>query len=159
MITGLAHVAICVPDVDAAVAWYVSVLGLTVLSAPYLMTGDAIEEDMGELVPRPVALKAAIVGVDRTDHVIEVIEYPNQPPGSVVPGDLDLTQAGPTHLGLVCDDIEGTRSRLEAAGVELLTSRLASVAGVPTTWFRDPWGIVFILVEKSQPDRPYWRQH
>ena len=70
MITGLAHTAVCVPDVDAAVRWYETVLGLRVLS-----TG------------------------------------------------------------------------------------IADVAGVRTTWFRDPWGITFILVEKHHADRPYWRQH
>ena len=43
MITGLAHTAVCVPDVDAAVAWYRDVLGLTVLSPPYRMEGDAID--------------------------------------------------------------------------------------------------------------------
>ena len=62
MITGIAHTAVCVPDVDAAVDWYRSVLGLTVLSPPYLVEGDAIEHDMGELVPTPVAVKAAILG-------------------------------------------------------------------------------------------------
>jgi hypothetical protein len=36
---------------------------------------------------------------------------------------------------------------------------VASVAGVRTTWFRDPWGVVFIVVEKRHPDRPYWHQH
>ena len=158
MITGLAHVAVCVPDVDAAVAWYESVLGMTVLSPPYLMTGDAIDADMGELVPRPVALKAAIVGFEQSDRVIEVIEYPNQPPPATAPGDLDLTRVGPTHLGLLCDDIEATRAHFEDHGVELLTAGVASVAGVRTTWFRDPWGIVFILVEKSKPEQPYWRQ-
>jgi hypothetical protein len=29
VITGLAHTAVCVPDVDAAVDWYCNVLGLT----------------------------------------------------------------------------------------------------------------------------------
>ena len=54
MITGLAHTALCVADVDAAVAWYRDVLGLTVLSPPYRMDGPDIERDMGELVPSPV---------------------------------------------------------------------------------------------------------
>ena len=54
MITGLAHTAVCVPDVEAAVRWYESVLGLRVLSPPYRMSGDAIERDMVELVPAPV---------------------------------------------------------------------------------------------------------
>ncbi len=63
MISGLAHVAVCVSDCEAAVAWYESVLGLTVLSPPYLMTGQAITDDMAELLGgRPVEVKASLVG-------------------------------------------------------------------------------------------------
>ena len=74
-ITGLAHTALHVPDVEAAVAWYRDVLGLRVLSPPYRMEGDRITADMGELVPAPVVVHAAIMGVsDADDRVIEVIE-------------------------------------------------------------------------------------
>ena len=156
MLLGLAHVAVCVPDVDEAVRWYESVLGLRVLSPPYLIEGDAIERDMGELVPSPVVLKAAIVGVDDTDHVLEIIEYPNV--GIRTSGRGAITDPGLTHIGLLCDDVEITRRELEARGVSFLTTSWADVAGVRTTWFEDPWGVVFILVEKRQADRPYWRQ-
>ena len=75
MITGLAHSGVCVPDCEAAVAYYRDVLGFTVLSPPYVMDGDAIRADMGELLPDP-AMKAAIVGFgDDGDRVLEVIEY------------------------------------------------------------------------------------
>ena len=47
VITGLAHTALHVADVDAAVAWYRDVLGLTVLSPPYRMEGDAIDARHG----------------------------------------------------------------------------------------------------------------
>ncbi|MCJ7673152.1 MAG: VOC family protein [Acidimicrobiia bacterium] len=162
MITGLAHTAVCVPDVDAAVAWYETVLGLRVLSPPYRMEGDAISRDMGELVPAPVVVKAAIVGTAEGDHVLEVIEYPEvpaRPAAGDSAADPGVTQTGLTHVGLVCDDVEATRRELEAHDVEFLTTGIADVAGVRTTWFRDPWGVVFILVEKRHPDRPYWRQH
>ncbi|MEY2398788.1 MAG: hypothetical protein QOJ00_1962 [Actinomycetota bacterium] len=159
MITAMAHVAVCVPDIDAAVAWYESVLGLKVLSPPYLMTGDAIDEDMGELVPTPVVMKAAMIGIAESDQVIEVIEYPNQRPSSTEPGPVDVTKMGVSHIGLICDDIETTRAELQAAGVEMIVSGIASIARLRTTWFRDPWGIVFILVEKSKTDRPYWKQY
>jgi catechol 2,3-dioxygenase-like lactoylglutathione lyase family enzyme len=155
MLLGLAHVAVCVPDVEAAVAWYESVLGLRVLSPPYLMEGEAISEDMGELLSSPVAVKAAIVGLEAGDQVIEVIEYPNEDVAAAREG---LARIGPTHVGLVCDDIEATRADLEAAGAEFLTAGVAAVAGLRTTWFRDPWGVVFILLEKGDPERPYWRQ-
>jgi hypothetical protein len=123
------------------------------------MTGDAIDDDMGELVPLPVVMKAAMIGVAETDQVIEVIEYPNQPPRSTEPAPVDMTAMGVSHIGFICDDIEATRAQLEAAGVEMITTRIASIARLRTTWFRDPWGIVFILVEKSRTDRPYWKQY
>ena len=53
MITGLAHTGVCVPDCEAAVAYYRDVLGFTVLSPPYVMDGDAIRADIGELLADP----------------------------------------------------------------------------------------------------------
>jgi catechol 2,3-dioxygenase-like lactoylglutathione lyase family enzyme len=159
VITGLAHTALHVADVDAAVAWYRDVLGLTVLSPPYRMEGDAITRDMGELVPAPVVVKAAIIGLDDgSDRVIEVIEYPLVATGAPAPA--DVTRLGYTHVGLVCDDVAATRAELEAKGVRFLVAGIADVAGVRTTWFADPWDNVFILVEKvRRPERAYYRQY
>src|SRR3954447_12415354 len=103
-ITNVAHTAVCVADCDAAVAWYRDVLGLTVLSPPYRMDGPDIERDMGELVPSPVVVKAAIMGVaDDSDRVIEVIEYPNAP-GRDRPSDASVVDHGFTHVALLCAD-------------------------------------------------------
>ena len=159
MLTGFAHAAICVADVEEATRWYSEVLGLPVLSPPYEMAGEAIERDMGELLPSPVVVKAAIVGLGADDHVLELIEYPQVPTPGARPGGPVITDPGLTHVGLVCDDIETTRAELEAKGIEFLTSAVAEVAGLRTTWFRDPWGTVFILLEKRHADRPYWRQY
>jgi catechol 2,3-dioxygenase-like lactoylglutathione lyase family enzyme len=158
VLTGLAHSAICVPDVDAAVAWYESVLGLTVLSPPYLMEGPEVERDMGELIPEP-RLKAAIVGVaGGGDRVLEVIEYPGSP-GRPRQGDASVVDHGLTHVGLVCDDIAATRAALEAHDVTFLTREIAEIANLRTTWFIDPFGVVFILMEKSDASKPYFAQY
>jgi catechol 2,3-dioxygenase-like lactoylglutathione lyase family enzyme len=159
MITGLAHTAVCVADVDAAVAWYRDVLGLSVLSPPYRMEGDAISRDMGELLPEPVVVKAAIIGTgDGSDRVIEVIEYPSVRPAAAPAA--TVIRLGFTHVGLLCDDVEATRAELTAKGVRFLVDGVADVAGVRTTWFADPWENVFILVEKvRRPDHAYYRQY
>jgi catechol 2,3-dioxygenase-like lactoylglutathione lyase family enzyme len=102
----------------AAVAYYRDVLGFTVLSPPYVMDGDAIRADMGEL---------------RAD-------------GSDARRAADLADPGLTHVGLICDDLDETRKSLEDKGVRFLVDGFANIAGVRTTWFADPWGVVFILV-------------
>ena len=157
MITGLAHTAVCVPDCEAAVAFYRDVLGFTVLSPPYLMDGDAIRADMGALLPDP-AMKAAIVGFcDDGDRVLEVIEYLHADGGDARRA-TGLADHGLTHVGLICDDLDETRKTLEDKGVVFLVDGVADIAGVRTTWFADPWGVVFILVEKGKPERPYYAQ-
>jgi len=155
-----AHVAVCVPDVEAAVDWYREKLGFELLSPPYRMEGPRMESDMGELLPSPVIVKAAIMGSGPDDHVIELIEYPGAPSrgSNSSPRDRVLTH-GMTHVGLVCEDLDDTRRELEGRGVEFLTSGIAELAGLRTTWIADPWGSVFILIEKKHPDRPYWRQY
>ena len=157
MITGLAHTGVCVPDCEAAVKYYRDVLGFTVLSPPYVMDGDAIRADMGELLTDP-AMKAAIVGFgDDGDRVLEVIEY-LRADGSDARRAGRLADPGLTHVGLICDNLDETRKSLEDKGVRFLVDGIADIAGVRTTWFADPWGVVFILVEKRKPQRPYFAQ-
>jgi catechol 2,3-dioxygenase-like lactoylglutathione lyase family enzyme len=155
VLTGLAHTAVCVADVDEAVRWYSEVLGMRVLSPPFRIEGPEIEFDMGELIPSPVVLKAAIVGFEGSDHVLEVIEYPEAPGRPV---ERAIVDEGLSHVGLLCDDLGATRAELEQRGVTFLTSGNAGVAGLRTCWFVDPHGVVFILMEKSKDDRPYYRQ-
>ena len=157
MITGLAHTGVCVPDCEAAVAYYRDVLGFTVLSPPYVMDGDAIRADMGELLADP-AMKAAIVGFGSDgDRVLEVIEY-LRADGSDARRAAGLADPGLTHIGLICDNLDETRKSLKDKGVHFLVDGIADIAGVRTTWFADPWGVVFILVEKGRPERPYFAQ-
>ena len=150
MLTGFAHSAVCVPDVEAATRWYSEVLGLEVLSPPYRMEGAQIEHDMGELVPSPVVVHAAIVGFGKDDRVIELIEYPAADVAPPQPGRPAITRVGITHIGMLCDDIDATRAELEARGVAFLTTGIADVAGLRTTWCHDPWGTVIILMEKRE---------
>jgi catechol 2,3-dioxygenase-like lactoylglutathione lyase family enzyme len=157
MITGVAHSGVCVEDCEAAVAFYRDVLGMMVLSPPYVMDDDAIRDDMGELLPDP-RMKAAIVGFGTDgDRVLEVIEYLADDRDDE-PARTSLSTPGLSHVGLICEDIDATRADLEAKGVRFLVEGIAAVANVRTTWFADPWGVIFILVEKTKPGRPYFAQ-
>ena len=126
MLTGFAHSAVCVPDVEEAVQWYTAVLGLRLLSPPYTMEGSRIQEDMGELLPSPVVVKAAIVGFGPDDRVIELIEshgprHPARRRSSV----RSRTSASRTS-GLVCENLTSTHAELEGRGVAFLTSGIAT---------------------------------
>ncbi len=157
MITGVAHTGVCVPKLEEALEWYTKVLGLKLLAGPALMEGESIEQDMGELVPG-IALKAAILGFeDDTDRVLELIEYPKTP-GRPRPADATITDVGFSHIGLLCDNIAATRAELERQGVQFLTSGIAEIAGLQTTWFKDPYGLVYILMQKSLRAKPYFQQ-
>ena len=91
------------------------------------------------------------------DRVLEVIEYLRADDEPHWAG-TNLTEPGLSHIGLICDDIDATRAELERRGVRFLVDGIAGLARVRTTWFADPWGVVFILVEKSRPERPYYSQ-
>ena len=154
MISGLAHTGVCVPNLAEAVEWYTRTLGLVLLSPPARIEGRAIERDMGEMIPG-VVLKGAILGFPDGDRVLELLEYPNHPGR---PTSRSLTDHGFSHVGLLCEDIAATRAQLEARGVRFLTGRIAKISGLQTTWFEDPYGNVFILMQKTAPELPYFRQ-
>jgi len=157
VITGLAHSGVCVPNLAEAVQWYSETLGLVVLSPPARVTGRAIEADMGEMIPG-VVLEAAILGLrDSGDRVLELIQYPAHE-GRPKREGWSLTDHGFSHVGLLCDDIAATRAGLEARGVRFLTRGTAGITGLETCWFEDPYGNVFILMEKSAAQLPYFRQ-
>ena len=71
---------------------------------------------------------------------------------------MPLADHGFSHVGLLCDDITATRARLEARGVRFLARGIARVGRLETAWFEDPYGNVFILMEKSAKPLPYFRQ-
>ena len=59
--------------------------------SPSLISGEDIERDMGELIPHPVSLKAAILGFGAEDRVLELIEYPQVERASGPADTTDLT--------------------------------------------------------------------
>ena len=129
VITGLAHSGICVPDCEAAVAFYRDVLGMQVLSPPYVMAGDAIRDDMGELVSDPT-MKAAIVGFnDDSDRVLEVIEYLGADDYFIAQSDTLVFQGRPnTEVRLVEDTGHCAMSKAREVVPQIIAWLAAHVA-------------------------------
>src|SRR3954463_11638773 len=118
MITGFAPTRGCGPHCEGAGGDYRHGLGVPVLSPPYVMDGDAIRADMGQLLADP-AMKAAIVGFgDDGDRVLEIIEYLRAEGSDAAR--TGLADPGLSHIGLICDDLEATRKELQDKGVRFL---------------------------------------
>jgi predicted enzyme related to lactoylglutathione lyase len=90
--------------------------------------------------------------------VLEVLEYPRAPGRPRAP-DASVVDHGFSHVGLLCDDIVATRAELEDKGAQFLTAGIAEIVGLRTTWFADPHGLVFILLEKRDAGKPYYAQY
>lgn len=134
-VTAMAHTGVCVADVDEAVA-YRDVLGMTMAVTALSRVGRSDPTGHGEDVPG-LSLKAAIVGFDRSDHVLRARRIPHHTGHQI---SRRLNDSGISHLGLLCDDLAITRAELEDRGVRFLTSGLAGIAGLRTTWSPIPTG-------------------
>ncbi len=158
-ITGIAHSAVCVPDVDEAARWYSEALGFSILSPPFLMEGEAIKRDMGELIPIP-RLKAAIVGLPGDgDRVLELIEYPgaNRQPRSP---DASIVDEGLTHVGLVCDDIVADARRTRVTRCAVPDPRHCDDRRpADDLVHRSLRHRLHPDAERAHPDRPYFAQY
>jgi catechol 2,3-dioxygenase-like lactoylglutathione lyase family enzyme len=140
------HVGITVRNLDASLAWYTQVFGLTDTGMRAGGAGEATSQAMR--VPG-ADLKVAFLRV--ADQVcIELIEY-NNPQGRDY--ELGNNDVGAMHLCFEVEDINETYERLKSAGVSLhhepihLDSSAGDLAGYAFMYFRDPDGLTLELYE------------
>jgi catechol 2,3-dioxygenase-like lactoylglutathione lyase family enzyme len=121
------HFALNVPDVRAAVAWYVEHLGLTVararLDAPYThFLADSTGRVFLELYTNP----ADPIPDYSAQHQLRV------------------------HFAFAVKEAKAERMRLERAGATLIVEEpLAD--GTVLIMMRDPWGVPVQLCQRAQP--------
>lgn len=120
------HLALNVPDVHAAIAWYGEHLGLKIVRAqpvaPFMtFLADETGRTVLELYTNPVAT---------------VPDYPGQ-------------HAVVLHLGFAVKDAAAERSRLEAAGARFDSETLLG-DGSRLIMMRDPWGVALQLCQRTQ---------
>ncbi len=63
----------------------------------------------------------------------------------------ERTPGGQTGIAIISDDIDGDYDRLSAAGVTFTQPVATEPWGDKATWFTDPDGNVFYLLQPAQP--------
>lgn len=112
----LHHIGICVPDIDAAVAWYADVMGYRVFTGPVLL--DVEKDARGQLKnlfgPKFRKLKIAHLstGGGCGLELFEPVDPPFEKPAS----DVEYWRGGPFHFCVTDPDIEGLAARITATG-------------------------------------------
>ncbi len=123
----LEHVALNVPDPQAAAAWYVEHLGFEVVRA-------------NQQAPFEQFL---------SDGSGAMLEFYHNPAGAV-PGYREMSPFT-LHLALRVDDIAPVRSQLLAAGASAEGEIATVPSGDQLAFLRDPWGVPLQLVRRAVP--------
>lgn len=149
MIIGVHHLAVSVPDLDRALAFYCGLLGFRCVSES-AWDGDFEGADRAIGLHRTSARMAML---EAANVFVELWQYRHPEPRDTTSRPCDL---GYPHMALQVQDIEAEHRRLSAAGMEFVGEpvdfgRSSAIYG------RDPFGNVIELYEIRDPNAPQLR--
>lgn len=124
-ISGFHHVAIIASDYVRSKAFYVDILGATVIDETYRTARDSWKLDLK-------------LGTSQ----IELFSFPGAPARPSYP-----EAQGLRHLAFTVPDVAAAKQALEAAGVAVEEIRTDSLTGKRFTFFADPDGLPLELYE------------
>jgi len=141
-IHGVHHVAMSVPDLDRAHAFYVGVLGFEEVFRDGWRDSPLVDRVMGVTggSGRAMMIRAG-------NLFLEIFEFATPAPATHDPAPA-VNRYGFTHIALDVSDIDDVHQRLVDAGMTFHTTPVSSY-GVRTTYGRDPFGN---LIELQQID-------
>lgn len=145
-LTRLDHIGFTVPDLEAASAWLVDVLGCEYMYrlGPFRSDDDWMAEHMN-VDPRTVMRELRFFRCGGK-AVFEVFQYEAPDRADAPPRNSDV---GGHHVALYVEDLDAAIAYLHERGVRVLggptTSRSAS-EGQRWVYFLAPWGMQFELV-------------
>lgn len=152
MILGVNHLALSVPDMDRALAFYCDQLGFNKLSDAGWPAGT-------ESADRILAVKgtaARVVHVGTENLLLELFQFTSCEPAVQDP-QRPVVDHGYTHMCLAVTDLDAEYARLSAAGMEFHSAPQDVAPGVRTVYGRDPFGNVVELEEvqgRVKPQQP-----
>jgi catechol 2,3-dioxygenase-like lactoylglutathione lyase family enzyme len=155
-VKALHHVGITVRDLDASIRFYHDVLGLEFSNEP---TPWFDSPGLGPAVGVPgAALRQVSLLVG--DTTLELLEYQSPPSETKKP--LPSNNIGASHVAFLVDDIEATKSELEAKGITFFSEVNVVDEGVLAGWrwvyFADPDDYPLELVEVAYYNEDERRQ-
>ncbi len=146
------HIGINVPDLDAAVAWYASVLGFEVVHpVAEVMAGEG-EAGMRFAQMNGPAFRRGRVAYLATGNGVgfEMFEF-LEPRTERFKDDWEFWRPGAWHVCITTHDVEGLAASIAAKGGRHRTPVLETVpgSGFKMTFCQDPWGNPIELMSAS----------
>jgi catechol 2,3-dioxygenase-like lactoylglutathione lyase family enzyme len=145
------HVAITVPDIDAAIDWYGDAFGFHCIMGPRVLDpGAAATAETGHILgPRfrrayqAHLLTASGIGIELFQFV--------DPPVTPAAAEIEFWRQGLWHLCLTDRDIASAVRRIVGLGGAQVSPVTAFVPGRPyeLVYCRDPWGTVIEIMTHS----------
>ena len=153
MILGVNHVALSVPNMDQALAFYCDQLGFKKLSEAGWPAGT----ESADRILAVEGTSARVCHIGMPNLLMELFEF-----GDCIPASQDshrpVIDHGITHICLAVTDLDEEYTRLSAAGMEFHSPPTGvGIPGVRTVYGRDPFGNVVELEEalgRTEPQQP-----
>ncbi len=153
MILGVNHVALSVPDMDRALAFYCGLLGFELLSDVGWPAGTASADRI--LAVEGTSARVCHIGTDNL--LLELFQFGDCEPAPQDPR-RPVIDHGITHLCLAVTGLDEEYARLSAAGMAFHSPPTeVGIPGVRTVYGRDPFGNVVELEEaqgRVMPQQP-----
>lgn len=145
---GQDHTGITVPDLQAAIDFFVDVVGceLATRFGPFRDDEGSFMADTLNVHPRAVVQEIALLRCGMGSN-IELFQYSAPDQRDAIPRNSDI---GGHHIAFYVDDIEAAVAYLKSRGVTVLAGPLpvteGPAAGQTINYFLAPWGLQLELI-------------
>lgn len=149
---GQEHTGITVPDLDAALDFFVRIIG-----CKHAYTFGPISDDEGDFMhqalgvhPRARIKRAALIRIGHGSN-LELFEYEAPDQRHIEQKNSDI---GAFHIGLYVEDIHAAKAYLDAEGIATRLGPLPITegpnAGQSILYFQSPWGLQLEIISYPQ---------
>lgn len=148
----ITHVGVTVPDINAAIEWYVDVFGMRLLNGPEdrESTGDSEADGMTAAFGSEFRRGKMAHLTSANSVALELFEF-NEPETAKPDDNFRWRETGFHHICVVDPDVGGLCARIVERGGRMRTDIRQIFEGDPYLWVycEDPWGNVIEVYSHS----------